>query len=155
KGEDGTDRRVFEQVVIPKVAGVHELPALRFSFFDPAAHAYRTITRGPKALAVRAGREAKPEVVDANQPATAENAPKQPLGRVIVYIKDAPGAWRARGAHLYQRAWFLLVQLVPLALFAAVWAYVRRRDRLAADPRLVRFRQAGREARRALAALNG
>ena len=156
KGEDGADRRVFEQVVIPKLAAVRDLPAVRFSFFDPAARAYRTITRGPTALTVRTGREAKPEVVDANQPAAETNpAAAQPLGRDIVYIKDAPSAWQARGPHLYQRAWFVLLQLVPVALFAAVWAYARRRDRLAADPRLVRFRQAGREARRALAELNG
>ena len=154
KGEDGAERRVFEQVVIPKVADVHELPPVRFSFFDPAARAYRTITRGPTTLSVRTGHGAKPEVVDANQPAAEPVQPKaQPLGRDIVYIKDTPGP--LRGPQLYQRAWFLLAQLIPVALFAAVWAYARRRDRLAADPRLVRFRQAGRAARRALAALRG
>jgi tetratricopeptide (TPR) repeat protein len=156
KGEDGADRRVFEQVVIPKVADVHELPAVRFSFFDPAAHAYRTVTQGPIPLTLRAGHEAKPEVVDASQPAAEPAQPNaQPLGRDIVYIKDAPGALQPRGARLYQRASFLVLQLVPVGLFGALWAYARRRDRLAADPRLVRFRQAGREARRALAALDG
>lgn len=156
KGEDGADRRVFEQVVIPKAADVRELPAVSFSFFDPEARAYRTIIRGPTALTVRTAREARPEVVDANQAAApARELQTQPLGRDIVYIKDAPGAWQPRGPRLYQRAWFWLLQLIPVAAFAGVWAYVRRRDRLAADPRLVRFRQAGREARRALAALGG
>jgi tetratricopeptide (TPR) repeat protein len=155
KGEDSAERRVFEQVVIPQRADVRELPAVRFSFFDPETRAYRTIVRGPTALTVRPSREARPEVVDANQPAAAEPHEKMPLGRDIVYIKDAPGAWQARGPRLYQRASFMLLQLLPVALFAALWAYTRRRDRLAADPRLVRFRQAGREARRALAALGG
>ena len=156
KGEDSAERRVFEQVVIPKVADVRELPAVRFTFFDPDAHAYRSIAQGPTALTVRAVREAKPEVVDANQPAAEQLEPKaQPLGRDIVYIKDAPGPLLARGPHLYQRPVFLLVQVVPAALFAVIWAYTRRRDRLAADPRLVRFRQAGRAARRALSALGG
>lgn len=154
KDEDSATRRVFEQVVMPKSAAIRALPAVTFSFFDPDAHAYRSITQGPTQLAVRVGPEAKPEVVDANQPATAEEpAPAQPLGRDIVYIKDAPGAWQERGARFYQRPWFVLLQFVPMLVFAAVWTYARRRDRLAADPRLVRFRQAGREARRALAAL--
>jgi tetratricopeptide (TPR) repeat protein len=154
KGEDGGDKRVFEQVVIPKVADVSELPAVRFSFFDPTARAYRTIAQGPIALAVQASHAAKPEVVDAGQPAPEAAQPKaQPLGRDIVYIKDAPGALAPRGPHVYQRAWFALLQLVPVALFGALWWYGRRRDRLAADPRLVRFRQAGRVARRSLAAL--
>lgn len=156
KGEDAADRRVFEQVVIPKVADVHELPAVRFSFFDPETHAYRTITRGPTPLSVNAVRVAKPEVVEAEQPATEQpHAKAQPLGRDIVYIKDTPGSLQPRQPHLYQRPWFLLVQLVPVGMFAALWGYARRRDRLASDPRLVRFRHAGREARRALAALDG
>ena len=154
KGEDGAERRVFEQVVIPKVADVHELPAVRFSFFDPEARSYRTITRGPTPLTVRAGRAAKPEVVDAEQSAQAE--PKaQPLGRDIVYIKDTPDGLAPRHAPIYQRGGFAALQLLPVALFSALWAYTRRRERLASDPRLVRFRQAGREVRRALAALNG
>jgi len=156
KGEDGPDRRVFEQVAIPKNADVHELPAVAFSFFDPQARAYRTLTQGPIALTVRAAHAPQAEVVDANQPATDQHAaPAQPLGRDIVYIKDAPGALQPRGPHLYQRAWFGLLQILAPALFAAVLVYTRRRDRLASDPRLVRFRQAGREARRALAALDG
>jgi tetratricopeptide (TPR) repeat protein len=155
KGEDGAERRVFEQVVIPKVADVHELPAVRFSFFDPSTRGYRTITRGPIALTVEAGHAARPEVVDAQAPAVEPPVAKaQPLGRDIVYIKDAPGALEPRRPHLYQRAWFGLVQLLPVGLFAVVWAYARRRDRLASDPRLVRFRHAGREARRALAGLD-
>jgi tetratricopeptide (TPR) repeat protein len=155
KDEDSAERRVFEQVVIPQRADVRELPAVRFSFFDPEARAYRTITQGPTALTVRPSREAKAEVVEANQPAREAPQDKTPLGRDIVYIKDAPGAWQPHGPRLYQRASFMLLQLVPIGLFAALWAYARRRDRLAADPRLVRFRQAGREARRALAALGG
>lgn len=155
KGEDGAERRVFEQVVIPQTADVRELPAVHFSFFDPEAGAYRTITQGPTALTVRAPRDAKPEVVDANPPAAELPQEKTPLGRDIVYIKDAPGGWQRRAARFYQGAWFALLQLVPLGLFAAVLAHVRRRERLAGDPRLLRFRQAGREARRALASLNG
>jgi tetratricopeptide (TPR) repeat protein len=155
KGEDGANGRVFEQVIIPQRPDVRELPVVRFSFFDPEARAYRTITQGPTALTVRAGPDAKPEVVDANPPPAEARQDKAPLGRDIVYLKDAPGTWYTRGPRLYQRAWFAALQLVPVALFAAVFSYARRRDRLAADPRLVRFRQAGREARRALASLSG
>ena len=155
KGEDGADRRVFEQVVIPKVADVRELPAVRFSFFDPEARAYRIITQGPVALTLHAVKESKPEVLDASQAELQQAQPKTPLGRDIVYIKDNPGALEPRGARVYQRAWFFLLQLIPVALFAATAAYARRRDRLAADPRLVRFRHAGRAARQALAGLRG
>jgi tetratricopeptide (TPR) repeat protein len=156
KGEDGAERRVFEQVVLPKVTDLQQLPAVRFSFFDPDAGVYRTITRGPTPITVRAGGREKPEVVEANPPAAEAARPNpQPLGRDIVYIKDAPGVFRPRGEHVYRRVWFVLLQLVPVGLFMGLWWYVRRRERLAADPRLVRFRGAGREARRALGDLTG
>ncbi|MGH7787499.1 MAG: BatD family protein [Candidatus Binatia bacterium] len=153
KGEDGAGRRVFEQVVIPKVAAVRELPAVRFSFFDPAAGAYRTITRGPVPLTVRAVATGRAEVLDSQSPTAPAAGPAPALGRDIVYIKDAPGTFQPRGDRLYQRGWFLALQVVPVALFAALAIYVRRRDRLAADPRRLRFRLAGREVRRALAEL--
>ncbi len=147
--EDGT--RVFEQVLIPKQAGIAELPAVRFSFFDTEAGAYRTITRGPFPLTVTAGAaSAAPQVVGPGAVAAPPEPVPEQLGRDIVYIKDAPGAFRPRGAAFFRGLWFWALQLVPVAAFAALSAFVRRRARLAADPRLVRLRQAGREARRAL-----
>jgi tetratricopeptide (TPR) repeat protein len=151
KEGDGKASRVFEQVVIPKVAEVTELPAVRFSFFDPATAQYHTITRGPIPLAVRAAPVAEaPRVLSVPG---VEAPPPEQLGRDIVYIKDRSGRLAARGVPLYGRWWFLALQALPVMAFAAVAAYVRRRDRLAADPRLVRFRQAGREARRVLGQL--
>ena len=156
KDQDSAERRVFEQVVIPKTADVHELPAVSFTFFHPAARAYRTITRGPTPLTIVAGgQQEKPQIVDANAAPPEQAHPQgQPLGRDIVYIKDEPGTFQPRGSRLYHGGAFALLQLVPVALFAALWTAVRRRERLAADPRLVRFRGAGRDARRALAALD-
>lgn len=153
-GEDGDERRIFEQVVIPRSVDVHEIPALSFSFFDPGARAYRTITRGPTAIAVAAAAPGRAAVVDAAAPATPTAVAEAPLGRDIVYIKEAPGAFRARGQHGSPVAWAGVLTL-PVLAFAGVLGWVRRRERLAGDPRLVRFRTAGREAQRALAAARG
>jgi len=156
KGDEGPGRRVFEQVLIPREAAVKALPAVSFSFFDPGERQYRTITRGPVALAVRpaAGGSAAgaPQVLLPEQEARPEPTPER-LGRDIVYIKRVPGTLRAAGAGLLSGWRFVAVQLLPVVLFAALAAYTRRRDRLRADPRLLRFRLAGREARRALVVL--
>lgn len=153
KDEDGKGARTFEQVLIPKVAGISELPAVRFSYFDPAAGRYQTVTRGPVPLTVRAAAAVEgPKVIGA-QPAGAPDRPAEKLGRDIVYIKDAPGTFHPRQAVFYRTWWWLALQTVPVAGFAGLSWFVRRRDRLAADPRRLRFRQAGREARRALTAL--
>jgi tetratricopeptide (TPR) repeat protein len=151
KGEDGDDRRVFEQVIIPNSVDVHEIPALRFSYFDPDTGAYQTITRGPIPIQVQAAAPAHAAVVDAAATAVPTAAAEAPLGRDIVYIKDAPGAFRTRGARALSPWWWALMA-APVALFVVLQGGVRRRDRLAADPRRIRFRAAGREAQRALAA---
>jgi tetratricopeptide (TPR) repeat protein len=153
KDKDAPDRRVFEQVVIPRRADVKQLPALSFSFFDPQTGAYRTITRGPIALDVKpAAAEAAPHVFAPEQPGEAAAGP-EPVGRDIVYIKDVAGRLSARGTSFFERPWFFALQLVPVALFGALLFFVRRRERFAADPSLLRFRNAGREVRRSLATI--
>lgn len=143
------DTKVFEQVLIPERAGTVALPDIRFSFFDPEARAYRTLTRGPIALTVRApaGTPASPQIVGARPTTPAA----EPLGRDIVSIKDAPGAFVTRGTRRVGSVAFWLWQPVPLlAWLAALWWDTRRR-RLTGDVRYARFTRAGREARRALA----
>jgi hypothetical protein len=134
------------QVVIPNVVGVHDLPAVRFSFFDPAAHAYRTTPR-PTAYG-GAAREAGFEVVDVNRPAAEENAANGAATLKISYTSRTRLRVAVRGPHLYQRAWFVLLQLVPVALFTAD---VHPAPHASRRPASGAFRQAGREARRALA----
>ncbi len=153
KGEDGSERRVFEQVVIPKGADVREIPALRFSFFDPQRHTYRSIVRGPVVITVHAGAGSQGQVVS-GQPAPAPTVQAEaPLGRDLVYIKDAPGAFVRRGERWYQRGWLVVALALPPLVFLASLVLTRRRERLAADPRQRLLRTAGRTARRALAEL--
>ena len=51
--EAGAGAKVCDQVVIPRSEALMELPALEFSYFDPAAGAYRTATAGPFPLSVK------------------------------------------------------------------------------------------------------
>jgi len=148
----GRARLSYEQVVIPERAGSFTLAAPRFSYFDPAAGAYRTLTAPPIALAVQASTQpaAQPPVGAPAPPPVLAAAPET-LGRDIVFIKDAPGALTPSGHRLYRSVTFWALQLVPLALWTAVVVYDRRRKLLRADPRLARFASAGRSARRAIA----
>jgi tetratricopeptide (TPR) repeat protein len=151
KGEDSPTRRVFEQVLIPKSPAAHEIPAVRFSYFDPDARAYQTIVRGPVPIEVHAATAAQGQVVDAVPAGAPTPQPQAALGRDIVFIKDAPGNFAARGGGR-GIGWLALLFALPVLAWAGLREFVRRRDRLAADPRLVRFRSAGREVRQALAA---
>jgi tetratricopeptide (TPR) repeat protein len=149
----GSGERAFEQVVIPLREGTVTLPPLRFSFFDPTARAYRTIAPSPVVLTVRpsAQAQAAPEIFGA-QPAVPAAQPARPetLGRDIVFIKDAPGAFRPVGAPSRPGVLWWLVQLVPVGLFAAARSHARRHRRLTDDVRYARFTRAGRAARSAI-----
>lgn len=151
KDAQGPGRRAYEQVVIPKTPDAKELPAVHFSFFDPATGSYRTITRGPIPITVHAAQGAQEaKIVSAPEIGAAAQRPVEQLGRDIVYIKDVPDGFWERGPAFFGRAWFIALQLLPPFGFLAAAMFARRRDRFAADPRLVRFRQAGRAARTAL-----
>lgn len=145
--------RGFEQVVIPKQAGELEIAPLEFSYFDPEAGRYVTITRGPIRLTVRAAAQPQSAGVFSMEKQGEAAKAAEKLGRDIVYIKESPGRFRTRGPELHRSFWFALLQLVPPLAFAGTMVVLRRRAQLAADPRRVRFRQAGKEVRRRLAGL--
>jgi tetratricopeptide (TPR) repeat protein len=149
-GTAATQARTFEQVVIPQTAGAVTLPALEFSYFDPDAGAYRTVTTAPIPLTV-AARDvdlSRPQVVGA---VPAPVAPEEKLGRDIVFIKDDPGTLVPVGHRLYRRPLFWLLQPLPLLAWLGVVFYDRRRRRLHGDAGYARFTRAGRAARHALA----
>ncbi|MBI1817739.1 MAG: BatD family protein [Deltaproteobacteria bacterium] len=143
--------KVFEQVVLPQQAGAVTLPELRFSYFDPEARAYRTITQAPIAVNVRASAQAQsaPRIIGA-LPREATRAPES-LGRDIVFIKDAPGEFTPIGARRYRNVAFWLFQPLPLLAWIAALVYDRQHRRLTGDERYARFTRAGRQARAAIA----
>lgn len=144
------DTKSYEQVLIPNDSSVGSIPPVHFSYFDPRTRRYETVQSQPIALVVRPPSKAPRAEVFAGGTAPP-TAPNEELGRDIVYIKDDPGTWTARGTPWYGRPLFLLWQPVPLILLAAAVWYDRRRQRLTGDIRYARFSRAGKEARRGLA----
>lgn len=145
----GDQVRVYEQVVIPEHAGVTELPALAFSFFDPGSGQYRTARSTAIPLVVRASeRDPGRQIVSASGVELRKDP--EALGRDIVYIKDDPGVLQRRD-DAATRWWGLLFwQPVPVLLYFAVVWFDRRRRRLSGDERFARATRAGRTVRKAL-----
>ena len=137
-------------VLIPTSAGTYELPPLNFTYFDPSAGAYATITAPGATITVDpAGPAAGPQ--NANPVGAAPGAPKislsspgteakppelptQGLGDPVPRAESAPQPMRLRSVAIACAAPF-----GALALFWTVLAYRRAR---ATDP--LRLRRAAR-----------
>jgi hypothetical protein len=95
------------------------LPAVEFTFFDPAQEKYVTLNGGRIAVAVT-GEEAAPPMVaqpgSASTPPTATPAAQPaPAAADIHYIRTDEGKRGLTFEPLYRRRGFWLAQLVPLA----------------------------------------
>ena len=145
----GVGRKTFEQVLIPKSEKVKSLPALMFSYFDPAQEAYNTITRGPYPLVVHASSNSTARMLQVMP--TQPEAGTVILGTDIVYLKPAPSRWtKAEACPWYLHRAFLVSQLIPLFAVGLIYLWVMRREQLAGDVALARRYQAPKSARSAI-----
>jgi hypothetical protein len=135
-GLQGT--KTFEQIVTPQNTDVHELPAFSFSFFDPDAKTYRTLTQPPVQLAVHSGGTTPAPVIAATKTANSQNPPPP---QDILPIKEQPGTLAQAGPPLLTRPAFLAAQSLPVLAWLAVFVWRKRTDSLANNPRLRRQRR--------------
>jgi hypothetical protein len=117
---------------------VKELPSLSFSFFDTERKAYRTLAQPALPLIVRpSGSAPTPTVVTAGRTSQANGPPPQD----IVPIKQRLEHVAQIGPPLIQQPWFLALQTVPLLAWISSFAWRKRSELLANNPRLRRQRQ--------------
>ncbi len=134
-GLQGT--KTFEQIVTPQNTDVHELPAFSFSFFDPGAKTYRTLTQPPVQLAVHSGGTTPAPMIAATKSAGAPAPPPQD----ILPIKEQFGTLAPAGPPLLTRPAFLAAQSLPVLAWLAAFVWRKRTDSLANNPRLRRQRR--------------
>ena len=145
------DVKILEQVVIARSSTVEGLPQINFSYFDPQAMAYRTISRGPFALEVH---ELSPQeqgrVVGLEASSASLPGSREPLGRDISFIKSHPGAWQPRGSRLYRRVSFWIFFVSGLFLWTGFYLFYRFRHKVKTDERFARRLLAPRYAQKGL-----
>ena len=142
----------FEQVIIPLDESIREIPALRFSFFNPDAGKYQTIVKGPFPLKVLAPDKSEElKVIDSQSPRLlVPDEKEEELGRDIVYIKPMAGKLKKQGEYLYKNKAFLWLQVFPLLSFLVIYILKLRNQRLKTDLRYARKLSAPRKARAGL-----
>jgi hypothetical protein len=121
----------FEQAVIPLKTGRQIVPALSFSYFNPATRSYETKLTSPMSVEISPAPAGSLTAIAApapndNQPATKE-APSDGLWPDRAEAGDAVATLRP----LYFQPWFLGGQSVLAFCFAGGFLLLRRRERSA------------------------
>lgn len=142
--------KVFEQVILPVSADIRMTPSPVFSFFDPKAQSYQTLTPGAFPLEVEKQEGASSAVK--SEPAFAhmkEKEEERPSVQDIVFIKESPQPCAA-SRNPYEHFSFWLIQLIPLTGFVTGCFYQRYRKRMTSDSGFARRLRAPGKARQGL-----
>jgi len=130
--------KTYEQAVIPVTSGNFQIPEIKFNFFDPSRGQYRTVSTKP--IDIVASGEVLGDIA---------GAPKNIIGvghKSFAYIiTDFSGP--EKNIDLYDRAWFWIIQLIPV-LGVTVAMVVRFRYRkMMGDHAYARRMSAGKKSR--------
>jgi hypothetical protein len=144
------NRKSFTQVLIPETDTATQLPKAVFSYFDPNARQFKTIDQGPIAIKVEKAKEEAPSQVIGPVPAAAGPGQKSDdLGRDIIFIKESPGRWRAKGDAFYKSKAMPVLFILPAILLIALYIYQGRQNRMRSDSvyagRIASFKASRRE----------
>ncbi|MBI3447785.1 MAG: protein BatD [Acidobacteria bacterium] len=141
QGDRVKGSRTWSYVLVPLSAGEKAIPAVRFSYFDPSAGAYKEISAPPIPIKIARGSGSS----GGADPPGGVRRDVVAVGRDIRYIK--PESAYEGGSGLAASAWLSALLALPVAGNVAVYAHLRRRERFAANVGLFRGRRASRVAR--------
>ena len=134
--------KVFKTVLIPRASGKLTIPAIKYSYFNPAAKSYKTVQSKPITLNVLPGEKEEPKII------TPEGI--KLIGTDIRHIKTGRVDASGRGRMLHASPLFVMFQLFPMVCLGAGFAYRLRVRRLSSDIGYARATKAFRTARKAL-----
>ena len=147
QGSSGT--KTIEYTAIPRFAGDFEIPVIQFSYFDPKAEAYRTVSSEPFRLHVERGvgaESASPVVSNFSNQESLRY-----LGQDIRYIKLISKPHFILNNEIFFGSFsYILAYLIITVLFIVFFLIYRKQVKENANIALVRTRKANRTAVRRL-----
>jgi hypothetical protein len=142
--------RRTERVLVPTKPGDLMLPAAKFSYFDPAAGQYRTISAEPVAVSVSPDGSAPDRTVQpASSRGTASTVASLPAPRPL---KAAAAQSLYAGASLPRQPIYWGLWALPVALVAGQFVWQRRQRYGDVNAAALRSQRAARQAVQALRA---
>jgi len=145
-GERLRGEKTWDYVLIPLAAGAQTIPPVSFSFFDPRAGQYRTVSSG--AIPIQVARAADGSVGTGGTFVSQSDV--RQLRKDIHFIKQAGDGLADRSRLFYRAPLFMALLVLPVVANLGVYVFTRRRESLHANARQRRERKARSQARRRL-----
>ena len=127
--------RQFEFALMPLEAGDQTIPPVEFSYFDPVAHAYKTIKSQAFNIKVTPGKQNKRDKEDFS---VDKN--------VLIPVHLAPQRWTKDAGFLLGSVWYYLLLLIPIIALIAGILYRRRQHYQQNNAALLKHRYANKAA---------
>ena len=144
-------RKTFSKVIEPQRADLKFTPAIVFSFFDPQAGQYKTITKEPIPIVVESGEQEIPIQLTISSPDAPLKQQVRILTQDILPIMTNLSSLRNQGDVIYKSLFFIACIAVPAIAVATSFFIIRHKERLQTDVGYARDRQAHGVAKRRLA----
>jgi hypothetical protein len=125
-----TGSKQYDYLIIPRQPGEYKIDKHVFSYFDPAAGKYFTITSPEYALKITGEPSKNPNT---NAPAVVSKQDVSVMGQDIRYIKTNTPQFDKSGSQFFASAGYIAAYTAPLFLFIGLLAAKRRNETLAAD----------------------
>ncbi|UCH64484.1 MAG: protein BatD [Ignavibacterium sp.] len=132
--------KTAEYLMIPRVVGKREIPAVDFSYFNPAKKRYITKRSGPFSLDINQG-ERLPDVEVASKEDIRQ------LGEDIRFIKTSGYDIHKKEESVLFTAIFWIGGTVPMIVLFVLVGWKRKNDKLAGNLALLRYQKAQRVAK--------
>ncbi len=145
-GSPGRGKKVFEQALVARKKDVTEVPAVSFSYFDPRAKRYETITSAPIPFTVKGiqnttgesqSRQKEQSVQQESRSVPAPAVTEPPL-KTLAPLHLGSGDMDGQITPLFNRLWFRLLGGVLLLGLTTVIVLRAKAARFAANPVLQR-----------------
>ncbi|MBF0253222.1 MAG: BatD family protein [Candidatus Omnitrophica bacterium] len=128
------DRKIYEQILIPKSSEIDKVPSIIFSYFDPAKGEYKTIKSDPVPIEVvdKPNKEEGVKVVSI-QGSQEMIFPTEKLGRDIIHIKDDLGELKKKNSYIVKNEYFKYFWIPPFILYLLAYFLYMRKQKIRTD----------------------
>ncbi|MDY0081820.1 MAG: BatD family protein [Ignavibacteriaceae bacterium] len=132
--------KTAEYLLIPRIAGVREIPEIEFSYFNPETNSYKSIKSQKFILEIEQGSSTAD--IYSNQQSVKQ------LDSDIRFIKTNSDDVHLKGEVLLFKPGFWLASVIPIFIAAGLIIWKRKQDKLHGNIRLLQYSKAEKVAKK-------